>query len=145
MRFWDSSALAPLLLHESESVAMRQLMSSGPDLVVWALSATELTSALWRRSRSKELSDAATTTALRMLADLEASWHAITDLHLVSARAKRLLATHPLRAADACQLAAALIACRDKPDTLAFVTLDERLGAAAQREGFDVLPDPTPG
>ncbi|MFY9343542.1 MAG: hypothetical protein WAT39_13685 [Planctomycetota bacterium] len=59
-------------------------------------------------------------------------------------RARRLLANHPLRAADACQLAAALIACRERPDALGFVTLDSRLAEAARREGFTVLPAAVP-
>ncbi len=51
----------------------------------------------------------------------------------------RLLRTHSLRAADALQLAAARAASEERPDTLPFVTLDERLALAAQREGFAVI------
>jgi hypothetical protein len=50
------------------------------------------------------------------------------------------LALHDLRAADALQLAAALIACDEQPALLPFVTLDRRLADAARREGFRVLP-----
>jgi hypothetical protein len=53
--------------------------------------------------------------------------------------AERLLRTHPLRAADALQLAAALIAADHDPTSLAIVCLDERLRVAARREGFIVL------
>jgi hypothetical protein len=56
-------------------------------------------------------------------------------------RAGRLLAGHPLRAGDALQLAAALVWCSGPPDGASFVCLDERLRAAARREGFSVLPD----
>jgi hypothetical protein len=58
----------------------------------------------------------------------------------VRRRAARLLAIHPLRAGDALQLAAALVWCEETPDGEAFVCLDERLRAAAAKEGFDVLP-----
>jgi hypothetical protein len=58
----------------------------------------------------------------------------------VDRRARRLLAVHPLRAADALHLAAALIACDERSDVLPFVTLDDRLAEAARREGFDVVP-----
>ena len=58
----------------------------------------------------------------------------------VRRRAARLLASHPLRAADALQLAAALIWCEEQPHTETFVSLDERLCAAARKEGFDVSP-----
>jgi predicted nucleic acid-binding protein len=45
---------------------------------------------------------------------------------------------HPLRAADALQLAAAVVAAEGIPASLSIVTLDERLAAAARREGFVV-------
>jgi hypothetical protein len=51
----------------------------------------------------------------------------------------RLLRLHALRAADALQLAAAIVLADFDPKTLPFVTLDRHLGAAARREGFEVL------
>lgn len=57
----------------------------------------------------------------------------------VRERARRLLESHPLRAADALQLAAALIASEEEPKDLPFVTLDRRLALAAEKEGFKVL------
>jgi len=58
----------------------------------------------------------------------------------VRARAARLLSLHPLRAADALQLAAALVWCRERTAEAPFVCLDDRLRLAAAREGFRVLP-----
>jgi uncharacterized protein len=43
---------------------------------------------------------------------------------------------HPLRAADALQLAAAVVAAERDPPSLEFVSLDDRLLEAASREGF---------
>jgi len=54
--------------------------------------------------------------------------------------AGRALAAHPLRAADALQLAAALTWSAEQPGGEGFVCLDDRLRDAAQREGFAVLP-----
>ena len=51
----------------------------------------------------------------------------------------RLLRIHPLRAADALQLGAALVAAREDPSSLALVTSDDQLKQAAEREGFLVL------
>ena len=51
----------------------------------------------------------------------------------------RFLRVHPLRAADALQLAAAFAAAECRPAPLEVVTLDERLAAAAQREGFPLV------
>ena len=47
--------------------------------------------------------------------------------------------THPLRAADALQVGAALVAAEESPATLEFVTLDRKLAVAAEREGFRVV------
>jgi hypothetical protein len=53
--------------------------------------------------------------------------------------ATRFVRVHPLRAADAFQLAAAYLATERRPAVLPFVTLDERLAVAARKEGFTVL------
>jgi len=59
----------------------------------------------------------------------------------VRRRAARLLAFHPLRAADALQLAAALVWCEEQPHGEGFVSLDGRLRDAGAREGFVVHPN----
>ena len=56
----------------------------------------------------------------------------------LAATALRLLASHPLRAADALQLAAALVWARGRPAGHELVSLDERLRTAATLEGFTV-------
>ena len=140
MRFWDSSAIVPLLLQEAATAAMRTLLDEDPDMVVWPMTSLEVTSALWRRARAGELEERARAGAAEALAELETVWNVLIDIGQVVARARRLLATHPLRAADAAQLAAALIAGRERTDTLTFVTLDDRLAEAARREGLRVAP-----
>ena len=55
-------------------------------------------------------------------------------------RAGRLLRRHPLRAADALQLAAALAWTEHAPGGERFVCLDDRLRVAATREGFAISP-----
>ena len=141
MRFWDSSALVPLLVEESSSPAIRALLGDDPAVVVWQLAGTEVTSALWRRRRADEIDEVVRRLAETGLAVLEELWTAVEDTRLVDRRARRLLAVHSLRAADALHLAAALIACDERTKMLPFVTLDERLADAARREGFLVLPE----
>ena len=70
---------------------------------------------------------------------LAASWLEIEPLEQVRRRAIRLLRLHPLRAADALQLAAALTASDEDPQRLDLVSSNDRLSAAARREGFRVL------
>lgn len=66
-------------------------------------------------------------------------WLVITDFLVVRDHAERMVRSHPLRAADALQLGAAIVAAEEEPTSLEFVTLDRRLAAAAAREGFQVL------
>jgi predicted nucleic acid-binding protein len=66
-------------------------------------------------------------------------WSEVTAADLVRHHAERLVQAHPLRAADALQLAAALVACEDDPAALEFATLDRTQAEAADREGFRVL------
>ena len=56
----------------------------------------------------------------------------------IAERALRVCDLHDLRSAEALQLAAALLACRERPRDLPFVPLDARLAEAADREGFTV-------
>jgi len=133
--------MVPLLVQEAETTAMRKLLATDRSMAAWALSGVEITSALWRRARSGELAETALHTASTTLAQLERTWHQVVDLAQVAARAQRLLAVHQLRAADACQLAAALVLCREQVSGFAFVTLDARLAQAARREGLQVLPE----
>jgi uncharacterized protein len=140
MRFWDSSAVVPLLLEEPSSDTVRSLLREDAAMVAWRLAGTEVVSALWRRRRADELDEAARRFAEQGLALLESRWTSVEDAAYVDRRARRLLAAHPLRAADALQLAAALVACDERSDVLPFVTLDDRLAEAARREGFVVVP-----
>jgi hypothetical protein len=140
MRFWDSSALVPLLVEEAGTADMRRTFAEDPGVVVWALTPLEILSALRRRRRAGEISEKDFEAAEVSFRDLERSWSPIADLEHVERRARRMLAVHALRVADAAQLAAALVACRERPDLLPFLTLDGNLGEAARREGFAVLP-----
>jgi predicted nucleic acid-binding protein len=101
----------------------------------------ECVSALERRRREgsldRKLYDEARSRLARILEEL-----IIVEPHpTVRGRAERLLAMHPLRAADALQLAAALVACDERPQGQSFVCLDARLRQAADKEGFACLPE----
>jgi predicted nucleic acid-binding protein len=139
MRYWDTSALLALIVDETRTSAMRALHAEDDALSVWCLTEVEIASALARRGRESlepdEVDSARAT--VRLISD---SWLAVESVELVRARAIRLVSTHPLRAGDALQLGAALVACGDRPETLPFVCLDDRLRDAARREGFTVLP-----
>lgn len=141
MNFWDSSALVPLAVPEPQSAACSALYRHDSDVLVWALTPVEVLSALHRRQREGELSDEALALATASFDELRGKWSEVVDLEVVRPRAERLIAVHALRAADALQLAAALVACNEQPQQVPFVSLDHRLIDAARREGFKVLPE----
>jgi uncharacterized protein with PIN domain len=56
VRFWDSSALIPLLIAEPTSVFVTHWLAIDPVIVVWALTRIEMLSALERRRRDGPVS-----------------------------------------------------------------------------------------
>lgn len=141
MRFWDTSAVVPLCLLEPETSRVRALAEADPALVVWWGTRTECVSAVVRRQREGRLGPTVAERARRALLALAAEWSEVLPSELVRNRTERLLGVHNLRAADAFQLAAALLWSRGETSTRAVVSLDDRLREAAHREGFRVLPE----
>jgi predicted nucleic acid-binding protein len=140
MKFWDSSAVIPLVLKEAASEKVRQVIQGDEDLVVWWATRVECLSALARRRREGKLSVETEGVAKGLLLALATSWSEVLPGELVRQRTERLLAVHPLRTADAFQLAAALVWAEEKPLGLEIVSLDPNLREAALKEGFEVLP-----
>lgn len=139
MRFWDSSAILPLLVEESSSAATRTEFLRDPDIVVWWGTPVECVSALARLEREEQLSAAGLAGAFTRLDELSLAWHETQPIERTRQIATRLLRMHPLRAADAFQLAAAISASEERADSLPLVTHDSRLAVAAEREGFVVV------
>lgn len=139
MRFWDSSAIVPLVTRETQSAECRAWLREDHVMLVWCLTETEILSALTRRHREGTLDDGRFRKAKNRLNKLVSSWNEVTAIDSVRARARRLLETHPLRAADALQLAAALVAVEENVTRAAFVTFDDRLARAGEKEGFALL------
>jgi predicted nucleic acid-binding protein len=140
MRFWDASAIVPLLLAEDGRVAVLGELERDPAMFVWWGTPVECVSAIGRREREGALALADATLAIDRLRALAEAWHEVLPSDTVRATAQRLLRVHPLRAADSLQLAAAVVASEGDPARLPFVSLDERLNEAALREGFRVAP-----
>ena len=140
MRFWDSSAIIPLCLKERVSEAIKGLMKGDEDLVVWWTTRVECLSALSRQKREGVLSPGDEAKARAVLSAIGTAWSEVQPTETVRLRAERLLSIHPLRAADALQLAAALIWAQETPRGLEFVCLDQNLREAALKEGFSIQP-----
>ena len=139
MKFWDASAIVPLLVAESTTRSLQALASGDSDLLVWSGSQVECASALARLERGALLDVKGAASAFDRLKQLANGWHEIEPSETVRENALRFLRVHPLRAADALQLAAAFLAAERRPSTLEVVTLDERLADAARKEGFELI------
>lgn len=137
MRFWDSSAAIPLLLEQPHSERAHALLAEDPDVVIWWGTPVECASAFARLRREGMLSDSEEAALARRLEGLRKIWYEMTPGDHLRAQALRVLRLHPLRAADALQLAAAM-EWSGSPASGSLVTFDERLATAAEREGFTV-------
>jgi predicted nucleic acid-binding protein len=141
LRFWDSSAIVPLLVAEATTDSMRAIAQEDPVMLVWWATEVECVSAIARLERQDDLSSDATLTSLERLDALAEGWSEVQPVEAARRAARRLLRVHTLRAADALQLAAAIVAAEGHPASLDVVTLDDRLIEAARREGFVVRGD----
>jgi hypothetical protein len=139
VRFWDSSALVPLLVEEAVTGPLCELFLEEDGVLVWWGTEVECASEIARLEREGRLSPPEATRAFQRLEGLARDWHRIEPVESVRRIATRLLRVHPLRAADALQLAAALLGAESQPSSLGFVCLDDRLTIAAQREGFPTV------
>lgn len=139
MKFWDTSAIVPLLIAERRSAPLRAVHGDDPLMLVWWATQIECTSALARLEREGLLDTKSARAAHKRLSQLVANWQEIDPSDEVRETAARFLRVHPLRAADALQLAAAFVAAGGRPSSLEFVALDERLVTAAQKEGFSIV------
>jgi predicted nucleic acid-binding protein len=138
MRFWDSSAVVPLLVAQADSARAVEWVAADDGMVVWTLTPVEVVSAFRRLARERAWQDEEARLAEARLDDLVESCHVVVDIEAVKSLATRLLRLHALRAFDALQLGAALHWAEGHPRGRTLHTLDTRLALAAQREGFTV-------
>ena len=127
-------------MQEPQTGKVQALVQQDGDLVVWWGSLIEGYSALARLRREQVLTSEEELQSRQMILRLSSQWTEVRPSNLVRDQASRVLLLHPLRAADALQLAAALVWAGSQTTSLEFVCLDHRLREAAAREGFQVLP-----
>lgn len=137
--FWDASALVPLCIPRQDTAgSLRQLLADYTPVVWWS-SPVEVASAIERLRRRGELSPEEYAVSRQRLAELRSSWREIQPTMRLRGLADACLSRSELRAADALQLAAALIWCREAPGGRTFLCRDRRLSQAASEAGFSVL------
>ena len=140
MIWWDSSALVAILLEQWPSDDLKDLLSLGNSQAVWWGTVVEAASAIHRSQRRRPLPRAAAAQLLTKVDEFLARALEVPPSDELRAIACGVLRVHDLRAADALQLAAALMWAEQRPAGRGFVCLDRKLREAAMREGFDVLP-----
>lgn len=141
MKFWDSSAIVPIVVQEPRSMEIRGFLHQDEGMVVWWGSLLECYSSLARRLKEGVFRDLELNRARMALEGLAEMWSEILPGVRLRQSAERALFLHSLRAADSLQLASALVWVRHQPHRHEFVCLDHRLRDAARAEGFQVIPE----
>ena len=139
MKFWDASAVVPLVVTEASTRALQDVAAADTAMLVWWGTEVECASALARLEREGALEPAAAVECFDRLRRLAQGWNEVDPSDAIKETAVRFLRVHPLHAADAVQLAAAFVAAERRPSALELVTLDERLATAARKEGFSLV------
>ncbi len=139
MKFWDASAIVPLLVQEMATDFVLALVAKDPTMLVWWGSRVECVSALARLEREDALDRARGDLAFARLDALAEAWLEVEPSEIVRESAIRFLRVHPLRAADALQLGAAFVGAVRRPPSLEVVTFDDRLADVARKEGFALI------
>jgi predicted nucleic acid-binding protein len=137
--FWDTSALVPLCCFQPQSAQARQAARTYRRQVVWWGTAIEAVSSLNWLTRGGALDAKESRQAFARLDYLRNRWNEVQPTEEVRDRAERLLRVHKLRAADALQLAAALVWCGNRPQGRTLIGADGILSEAADAEGFTVI------
>ncbi|OGV69424.1 MAG: hypothetical protein A2269_00885 [Lentisphaerae bacterium RIFOXYA12_FULL_60_10] len=139
MKFWDASAIVPLLVRQARSAELMELLEQDPLMITWWGTPVECLSALLRLVREGHLVSSDAEVAERRLREFRGRWDEVIPGEACRRMAERMLRVHALRSADALQLAAGVLAADHDPARLEFVCLDRRLCEAGRKEGF-ILP-----
>ncbi|MBA2534573.1 MAG: type II toxin-antitoxin system VapC family toxin [Rubrobacter sp.] len=108
MRFWDSSALLPLISEEAFSGVVAGLLREDDEIIVWWGTWLECSAAVSRLRRENSLDEAGEEEARAALDRLAGNWveqRPTDDTRLLAMLVSK---RHPLKAADTRQIAAAL-------------------------------------
>ncbi|MGI8866743.1 MAG: type II toxin-antitoxin system VapC family toxin [Rubrobacteraceae bacterium] len=141
MKFWDSSAVIPLIFEEPTSAILRALLTEDTDMVIWWGTWIECSVTVSRLRREEVLDDSGQEGTRAALDALATGWLEIEPIDELRLLAMLVSKTHPLKAADCLQLTAALRWCEGDTEDRDFVCLDRQLRRIVEDEGFYVLPE----
>jgi predicted nucleic acid-binding protein len=141
MKFWDTSAIIPLIIDQACSSEIKEIFKPDTRMVVFWGTYIECHSALSRLHRENILTREGLRDAIKLLDVLNNYWTEILPGNLLKEQSVRVISIHGLKTLDSLQLASALIWTNKNPKGNGFVSLDRQLREAAGREGFNVLPE----
>jgi len=136
--FWDSSSLVPLCARE-QATPVVQVLSANYSMAVWWSTPVEIRGAFARLLRMGQLTPNGHVQAQVVLDRIRSVWQEIPPSEELRERAERLVDRFPLKAADAQQLASALVWCLDRPKGRVFISGDRQLLDAARQLGFQAI------
>ncbi len=136
--FFDSSAIIPVLLQQTFSTQARRLLRKYQKPVLAWTTPIEVQSALSRLYREGYLNDKGYQAAVDRFSNIEDNRLEVLPTAKLRDLAKEMLRSYDVRAADAIQLASALLWCNEKSKGKPFITFDARLAEAATKAGFAV-------
>lgn len=137
--FWDTSGIVPLCCYQPQSSQANQTARRYGKQIVWWATSIEAVSALHRLMQEGSLTAEQRNQAFYRLDYLRRRWSEIQPTEELRHQAEGLLGPHKLRAADALQLAAALVWCSNHARGRYFIGADNDLSRAAEAEGFSVI------
>lgn len=136
--FWDTSALVSLCIWQRATPAA-QALSERFHMTVWWSTPVEVRGAFARLVRMGQLTPNGLVQAQVALEGLREVWLEVDPSEALREQAERLVDRFPLKAADAQQLAAALIWCLGRSKGRVFICGDSQLLDAARQLGFQAV------
>jgi predicted nucleic acid-binding protein len=138
--YFDTSAVVSLFIEDEHTAPLLKYLRniailSGMSSIITPL---EYYSALQRRLSSKEITESQVDQARGDFVEFRKKIRLIPLDENALKVATHLQRIYSLRPGDSIQLGAALM-CRDNPSKVTFLSFDEKLNLAAQREGFNLL------
>ncbi len=108
-------------------------------MAVWWSTPVEMRGAFARLVRMGQLSPNDHVQAQVRLDSIRSDWREVDPSEPLREQAERLVDRFPLKAADAQQLAAALVWCIGRPEGRVFISGDSQLLEAARQLGFHAV------
>ena len=137
--YLDSSVLVKLLSREEGSERAKAKFVEETTVATSRISLLEVTAALWRKRRQKDLQESIFRKALREVDQIFGQLIQIEWIDEVSQQALLLLRKHPLRTLDAIHLASAVFLKDRLAEAVIFAAADHRLLLTAEQEGFPLF------